>query len=87
MRNKSEPDSDPLPPAVIAPTGVYTAPQVRVMLGLRQSSLRREIREGRLRVNKRCGKYFFLGEQLLDWLRGGELSAAARHQTNGAATH
>lgn len=60
-------------PVVIQPTGVYTVPQVRAMLGLRQSSLRREIREGRLAVNKRCGKYFFLGEQLLAWLRGGEV--------------
>jgi hypothetical protein len=52
---------------------VYTVPQVRALLGLRQSSLRREIREGRLSVNKRCGKYFFLGSQLLNWLRGGEV--------------
>jgi hypothetical protein len=66
------PETSPAP-AIIHPTGVYTVSQVRAMLGLRQSSLRREIREGRLRVNKRCGKYFFLGEQLLDWLRGGEV--------------
>lgn len=58
---------------ILHPTAVYTVAQVRTMLGLRQSSLRREIRAGRLAVNKRCGKYFFLGEQLLDWLRGGEL--------------
>jgi hypothetical protein len=57
---------------VLHETGVYTVQQVRAMLGLRQSSLRRELREGRLRVCKRCGKYFFLGEQLLAWLRGGE---------------
>jgi hypothetical protein len=62
-----------LPPAIIHETGVYTVGAVRTMLGLRQSSLRREIREGRLSVNKRCGKYFFLGSQLLDWLRGGEM--------------
>jgi hypothetical protein len=63
----------PSEPAIIHPTGVYQVVHVRAMLGLRQSSLRREIREGRLRVNKRCGKYFFLGQQLLDWLAGGEL--------------
>jgi hypothetical protein len=51
------------------------------MLGLRQSSLRREIRAGRLSVNKRCGKYFFLGEQLLDWLRGGELPRKRQEQS------
>jgi hypothetical protein len=69
----------PAPPVVLHPTGVYTAQQVRDMLGLRQSSLRREIRDGRLRVNKRCGKYFFLGELLIAWLRGGE-------HTNGKKT-
>ena len=61
----------PAPP-VIHPTAVYQVSHVREMLRLRQSSLRREIREGRLRVCKRCGRYYFLGEQLLDWLRGGE---------------
>jgi hypothetical protein len=65
------PASHPAPP-VIHPNGVYQVAHVREMLGLRQSSLRREIREGRLAVNKRCGKYFFLGEQLLNWLRDGE---------------
>lgn len=68
------PDPPAIPqPVVIQPTGVYTVAQVRAMLGLRQSSLRREIREGRLAVNRRCGKYFFLGEQLLEWLRAGEV--------------
>jgi hypothetical protein len=70
--NGAEQPSPP-PPVVIQPNGVYIVAQVRAMLGLRQSSLRREIREGRLRVNKRCGKYFFLGQQLIDWLAGGEI--------------
>jgi hypothetical protein len=79
MKTKARPSDElataaaPPAPAVIQATAVYTVAQVRVMLGLRQSSLRREIRQGRLRVNKRCGKYFFLGAQLLAWLRGGEL--------------
>jgi hypothetical protein len=68
---KSETET-PLPPAIIAETGVYSAARVREMFGLRQTSLRREIREGRLAVVKRCGRYFFLGEQLLAWLRAGE---------------
>jgi hypothetical protein len=56
---------------VLAPTGVYSLVEVRRMLRLRESSLRREIREGRLSVCKRCGRYYFLGSQLLDWLRAG----------------
>jgi hypothetical protein len=70
----------PTPPVVIHPTGVYQVAHVRAMLGLRQSSLRREIREGRLRVNKRCAKYFFLGQQLLDWLAGGEMKRRVPEQ-------
>jgi hypothetical protein len=50
------------------------------MFLLRQSSVRREIREGRLRVCKRCGRYYFLGEQLLAWLRGGELPLSKRSE-------
>jgi hypothetical protein len=80
MRTKAGPSTDEPDGAAaafsvhtIAPTGVYSVDQVRTILRLKQSSLRREIREGRLRVCKRCGRYFFLGEQLLDWLRDGEL--------------
>ena len=79
MKRATESDTPSItPPAIIAENAVFTVAQVRAMLGLRQSSLRREIREGRLAVNKRCGKYFFLGEQLLDWLRGGEIRRQSR---------
>jgi hypothetical protein len=55
---------------VVEPTAVYTVESFRLTFGLRQSSLRREVREGRLKVYKRCGKYFILGAQVLAWLRG-----------------
>jgi hypothetical protein len=58
---------------VIEPHAVYTADAFRRAFGLRESSLRRELREGRLKVYKRCGKYFILGEDVLAWLRGGEV--------------
>jgi hypothetical protein len=79
MRRSYTPAAEPAVPAVpvIAENGVYSADQVRILLRLRQSSLRREIREGRLRVCKRCGRYYFLGAQLLDWLRGGELQGGS----------
>lgn len=80
-REQSAPDiTPPILPAihVITPTGIYSVDQARTILRLRQSSLRREIREGRLRVCKRCGRYYFLGEQILDWLRAGELPARSR---------
>jgi hypothetical protein len=48
-----------IPPAVVIdPNGVYLAGWVRSALHLKQSSLRREIREGRLAVSKRCGRYY-----------------------------
>jgi len=72
-RVEAAPPAAPPAPAIIHPTGVYQVATVRAMLGLRQSSLRRELREKRLRVCKRCGRYYFLGEQLLTWLRGGEV--------------
>lgn len=71
---------------LIHPSAVYLASEVRRLLRLRESSLRREIREGRLRVVKRCGRYYFLGEQLLEWLSDGELrrrpEIAARNGTH-----
>lgn len=76
MRTKTKPDNTvaAIPgDHVIESNAVYTVDQVRALLRLKQSSLRREIREGRLRVCKRCGRYYFLGSQLLAWLRGGEV--------------
>lgn len=55
----------------IQPTSVYTTESFRRTFGLRATSLRREVREGRLKVYKRCGKYYLLGEDILAWIRGG----------------
>jgi hypothetical protein len=60
-------------PHVVCPTTIYSAPQLRAALGLRSSTLRREIRLGNLRVSKRAGRYFFLGAWVLQWLEAGEL--------------
>ena len=63
------------PPAVasIDPTAVYFVDQARQVLRLRASTIRREVREGRLRIAKRAGRYYLLGEWILEWLRAGEL--------------
>jgi hypothetical protein len=63
---------------------IYTTDSFRRVFGLRQSSLRREVREGRLKVYKRCGKYFILGDQVLAWLQGGELQRRGRDVREGA---
>jgi hypothetical protein len=62
------------PPLVLDPLRVFTAEEFRRAFGLRSSTLRREVRQRRLRVAKRAGKYFILGEWALEWLRGGELA-------------
>jgi hypothetical protein len=56
----------------IEATAVYTLATATAALGLPKSSLSREIRQGRLRVSKRAGRYFILGSWLLEWLEGGE---------------
>lgn len=64
------------PPLAIEPNTLFTATALRQALGLKPSSLRRAIREYALVASKRCGKYFFLGADILDWLRRGRLGAA-----------
>lgn len=78
MRRASNKPVPPTPEAIVGPhviqrTAIYTVPQLRAALGLRASTVRREVREVRLRVSKRTGKYLLLGEWILDWVRGGEI--------------
>jgi hypothetical protein len=61
-------------PHTVHPTTVYTADEVIRIFKLRKSTLRREIREGRLRVARRAGRYYLLGKWLIEWLEGGELT-------------
>jgi hypothetical protein len=63
---------------VIVPGAVYTLVTAQAELGLAKATLGREIRLGRLRVSKRAGRYFILGEWLLEWLRNGEFRSAKR---------
>jgi hypothetical protein len=60
-------------PAVIHSNAVYDRQQAQQALGLAKDTLGREIRLGRLRASKRGGRYYILGEWLLDWIRQGEV--------------
>jgi hypothetical protein len=62
-----------LPAVVIDPNGVYGVESAQQTLGLRRSTLAREIRLGRLQVAKRGGRYFILGRWLISWLEEGRL--------------
>jgi hypothetical protein len=64
----------PEAPHRIDPLAVYSVSAAQQALNLRRSTIRRELREGRLRVSKRAGRYYLLGEWLLEWLRGGEVT-------------
>jgi hypothetical protein len=60
-------------PHLIHPHAVYQLDSARRALRLTRTTVRREIRLGRLRVAKRAGKYFILGKWLLQWLEAGEI--------------
>jgi hypothetical protein len=60
-------------PHVIVPHAVYSVEAARQALGLAANTLPREIRKRRLRVSKRAGRHFILGEWLIEWLKAGEL--------------
>jgi hypothetical protein len=65
-------------PHVIMPTAVYTVEEALATLKLRQSTIRREVRARRLRISKRAGRYYLLGEWILEWLRAGEVQRKLR---------
>ncbi len=69
---------------LIKPGAVFTLEQARNTLGLAMHCLPREIRLGRLRVSKRAGRYFLLGEWLLEWLRTGEVRRTKTTAKEGA---
>jgi len=66
------------PPAVhiIEPTAVYLLEDAIRIFRLKKSTIRRELREGRLRVSKRAGRYYLLGRWLLEWIEAGEIRRA-----------
>lgn len=60
-------------PHIIRATGVYMLEDLRRFFGLKPSSVRREVRLGRLRIAKRCGRYYCLGQWVQQWIESGEL--------------
>jgi hypothetical protein len=74
MRER-QPAAVPDAPAVhvVEANAVYLVEDAIRLFRLKKSTIRREIREGRLRVSKRAGRHYLLGEWLLEWFRAGEL--------------
>ena len=77
----------PAPPRPAAPAfaagQVYTIETLRAALSLRRGTLPRELRLGRLRYAKRSGKVLILGEWVLEWIAGGELTRRGRGRDAG----
>jgi hypothetical protein len=72
----------------VDPTAVYFVDTFKTLFRLRTSTVRREVREGRLRIAKRAGRYYLLGEWILQWLREGEVprrSGPKKASGNGTA--
>jgi hypothetical protein len=64
-------------PHVIDPHAVYQLPELIEALQLKASTVRREVREGRLRIARRAGRYYCLGQWVLEWIVGGEVRPRA----------
>jgi hypothetical protein len=60
-------------PQTINPTSVYSKQQFQAAFALTKESTRREVRLGRLKVARRGGRYWILGEWIIDWLRAGQV--------------
>jgi hypothetical protein len=58
-------------PHVIRRTAVYDLATAAAALGLPKATLPREIRLGRLQARRRGGRYYIVGQWLLDWLATG----------------
>lgn len=71
-------------PHIIAANAVYVLEEAQKALHLKKSTIRREFREGRLRVAKRAGRHYILGIWLLEWIKAGEMrNPRANARTNG----
>ena len=78
----AEPAAPPAP-RVVDPHRVYCVDEFQKDFRLTKSTVRREVRQRRLRVAKRAGRYYLLGEWVLEWLRGGEVRPRRRDGEGG----
>src|SRR5262249_14066090 len=60
-------------PYFILSHGIYSRAAATVALDLTESTLAREVKEGRLRCYHIAGRDFFLGEELRAWIMGGKV--------------
>jgi hypothetical protein len=58
---------------IIPPDALMRLDELRAVLGLPMTCLRREARLGRLRVSRRSGKYWTTGRWIAEWIEAGEV--------------
>lgn len=63
----------------INPDDIFDRPGLTQALGLSEHTLGREVRLGRLKAYQRGKNYYYIGVDVLEWLRDGEVNG-----TNGA---
>jgi len=68
-----QPQPEPVQPHIIHPTAVYFVDQAQKILRLKESTIRREVRAGRLQIAKRAGRYYLLGAWIISWLQAGAI--------------
>jgi hypothetical protein len=72
-------------PHLIQPAAVYDLEAARTALVLSKTTLNRELRLRRLRYAKRAGRYWILGEWLLQWIRDGEARRTHKNEVTQEA--
>ncbi len=70
---------------VIPPEALMRLDELRVVLGLPMTCLRREARLGRLRVSRRSGRYWTTGRWIAEWIEAGEVRPKERPDGNEIA--
>jgi hypothetical protein len=64
---------------VIHEGSVFTLDAAGRTLGLGKHSLPTEVRNGRLKASRRCGRYIVLGKWLIEWIEQGVKKRAKCH--------
>src|SRR5262245_5481886 len=75
----------PGPLVRIDPLDVFDVGGAQAALKLTRSTIRREVKLGRLRISKRAGRHYILGRWLLEWLAEGEVPRPRPAERNGHA--
>lgn len=57
---------------VVDPNAVYDRAGLQKALNITSNTVTREVRLGRLKACFRAKRYYFIGADVLDWLRGGQ---------------